>query len=194
MCLWSFLANCHVNLLASVLLVGDVASCTSHPHAPPFPSQLPASTRGGDGRVQRGGVRVRERGRRRQGEVRTWEDWFSPVLQPPKLVQRLVFKMCRQSFSFARRPSHPRPHTRHASASFQDCSSDGPGQPGVQETPETENILQEKEAQDQGSTLRPQSRLSEVHSSHSCMSQLIRTQVSHASVEENKPPDGRSTL
>lgn len=188
MCLSSFLANCHLNLLAScwLLLVGAVAPCTSHPHAPPFPSQLPASTRGGDGRVQRGGVRVRERGWRRQGEVRNWEAWFSPVLP----VQRLVFRMCRQSFSFAPRA----PPTRHVFASFQDCSSDGPGQPGVQETPETENILQEKEAQDQGSTLRPQSRLSEVRSSHSCMSQLIPTQDSQAGLEEYKPPDSKSTL
>lgn len=79
------------------------------------------------------------------------------------------------------------------SASFQDCSSDGPGQPSVQETPETENSLQEKEAQDQGSTLRPQSRLSEVHSRHSCMSQLISTQDSQAGLKEYKPPDSKST-
>lgn len=88
-----------LNLMASLLLVGAVAPCTSHPHAPPLPAELPASTRGGDGRVQWGGVRVRERGRRRQGEVRTSEAWFWPVLLLPKLVQHLVFKMCRQSFA-----------------------------------------------------------------------------------------------
>lgn len=191
----SLLANCHVNLLVSILLVGAVASRTLHPHASPLPTLLPASTRGGDGRVQRGGVRVREWGRRRQGEVRTSEAWFSPVLLLLKLVQHLVFRMYRQSvIRLLHPPLTPRPHTRHVSASFQDCSSDGPGQPGVQEAPETENILQEKEAQDQGSTLRPQSRLSEVRSSQSCMSQLIPTQDSQAGFEEYKPPDSKSTL
>lgn len=48
-------------------------------------------------------------------------------------------------------------------AFFQNCSSDGPGQPSMQETPENKNNFQEKEAQDQGSTLRSQTRLSEVH-------------------------------
>ena len=47
-------------------------------------------------------------------------------------------------------------------ALFQDCSSDGPGQPSMQETLENKNSFKEKEAQDQGSTLRSQSRLSEV--------------------------------
>lgn len=36
---------------------------------------------------------------------------------------------------------------------FQDCSSDGAGQPSMQETPETKDIFKKKEAQDQGSTL-----------------------------------------
>lgn len=84
----------------------------------------------------------------------------------------------RRSFVFSLPP------TPHVSASFQDHSSDGAGQPGVQETPETEDILQEKEAKDQGSTLHPQSRLSEVRSSHSCMSQLIPTQDLLAGLEE----------
>lgn len=56
----------------------------------------------------------------------------------------------------------------------QDCSSDGPGQPSMQETPETENSFKEKEAQDQGSTLCSQTRLSEVRRRHSCMSQSSR--------------------
>lgn len=78
-------------------------------------------------------------------------------------------------------------------ALFQDCSSDGPGQPSMQETPEIKNLLQEKEAQDQGSTLRPQSRLSEVRHRHSCMSQLISTQDSQAAKKEYKPPDNKSS-
>ena len=47
------------------------SSCTTHPHASPLPSRLPASTGGGDGAVQRRRIGVRERGRRRQGEVRS---------------------------------------------------------------------------------------------------------------------------
>lgn len=60
-------------------------------------------------------------------------------------------------------------------ALFQDCSSDGPGQPSMQKTPETKNGFKKKEAQDQGSTLCSQTRLSEVHQRHSCMSQSLRT-------------------
>lgn len=58
-------------------------------------------------------------------------------------------------------------------ALFQDCSSDGPGQPSMQETPETKNSFKEKEAQDQGSSLCSQTRLSEVQKRHSCMSQSL---------------------
>lgn len=57
---------------------------------------------------------------------------------------------------------------------FQDCSSDGPGQPSMQATLETKNSFKTKEAQDQGSTLCSQARLSEVDQRHSCMSQSSR--------------------
>lgn len=49
----------------------------------------------------------------------------------------------------------PTPPTRRPLlASFQDRSADGPGQPSLQETPETKTGLKEKEAPDQGSALR----------------------------------------
>lgn len=50
---------CLLNLLVCrVLLVGSVAPSSRHPHASPFPSLLPAATRGGAGRTQLGGIRV----------------------------------------------------------------------------------------------------------------------------------------
>lgn len=56
-------------------------------------------------------------------------------------------------------------------ALFQGGSSDGPGQPSLQETPETKNSFQKKKAQDQGSTLCSQTGVSEVQPKHSCVSQ-----------------------
>lgn len=69
-------------------------------------------------------------------------------------------------------------------ALFQDCSSDGPGQPSVQETLETKNSFKEKETQDQGSTLCSQTRLSEVRQRHSCMSQSSSTDSIHRQLKK----------
>lgn len=48
---------------------------------------------------------------------------------------------------------------------FQDCPSDGSGQPNMQETPETKSSFKKKEAKDQRSALCSQSRVSEVNMS-----------------------------
>lgn len=181
-----FLATCHVNLPVSVVLSSSWSCCPPHQPSPCLPPSLPATRRYPRRRwtcparrspSTRAGTTKTRRGERLFGGL-----IFLRVSRLPRCVD-----------SHSPSPTAPPPR-RHVSASFQDCSSDGPGQPGVQETPETENILQEKEAQDQGSTLRPQSRLSEVRGRHSCMSQLIPTLDSQAGLEEYKPPDNKSTL
>lgn len=79
-------------------------------------------------------------------------------------------------------------------ALFQDCSSDGPGQPSVQETPETKNSFKKKEAQDQGSTLHSQSRPSKVRRNSFMHVTACRHSASPASIHKKlkrntKPPD-----
>lgn len=82
---------------------------------------------------------------------------------------------------------------------FQDCSSDGPGQPSMQKTHETEDSFKEKEAQDQGSSLCSQVGLSEVRRKHSRMSESSCKACAPDGIErrlkkQHKPPDSKSVF
>lgn len=134
----------------------------THAHASSISSWFPTLTGGGDGTVQWRRVWVWEWWWWRQGKVQSWwlrsiqstslccchfglilSVWCNNTSRSPSDCKGTVFKFqCVTVF-----PWFP------LLALFQDCSADGPGQPSMQETPETKNGFKKKEAQDQGSPL-----------------------------------------